>query len=169
MAKCLDSESVLEHTAFVALYSVKMCIDHKISDGEFLISMAKALLHDMEEVHTGDIATPTKYDNPDITEAIKKFERRAADRVAHEVFNSEFAYSMWSKSKDLNTVSGNIVLIADIAAVVHKIQKEVSLGNRTFLAYKSNILKALNDLQTDPRNRFAVDVLKLMDILETIV
>ena len=62
----LKSESVMEHTGFVCLFAYILCEKiNSVSDEEdklnIGIALEKAVIHDIDEVVTGDIPRPTKY------------------------------------------------------------------------------------------------------------
>ena len=105
----------------------------------------------MEEVITGDIPTPTKYHNPKITHEIKMFEAIAADEVANEYFG-EWSKTIWAEAKD-GSLEGDIMRIADTAAVVYKIKQEVALGNNSFNQYEENVWNALYEIKNSLTDR----------------
>ncbi len=159
---CTREESSLEHTAATGLIALKIA-----ADCPFEVNVArlltKALLHDMEETITGDIMTPVKYHNPEITKAIKDFEDESAKEVA-KVFG-DWAYEFWRDAKDV-TIEGQIVRIADKASVVYKYRQEIALGNSSFLQYEENIWNALHDIKMDVTTEFHPYIHQLMDILQ---
>ena len=122
-AYCHKEEFVLEHTAVVAIIALKMGMDLEVDIGSL---MKKAILHDMEEVVTGDVPSPTKYHNPALTDHFHRLERIAAHEVS-TVFGS-WSYNERRDAKD-ETIEGQIIRIADCAAVVFKITQELELGN----------------------------------------
>ena len=158
---CTKSESVLEHTGFVAMYSIHMCYKYGIDPGPVL---EKAILHDMEEVITGDIPTTTKYASDSISMSIKEIESDAALLISESLFFDN-AFDIWNASKDVDTESGAIVSIADAAAVVHKILQEVSIGNRRFLEFKGNILKSLSMKLGISDEKFDSDINNLINLI----
>ena len=140
-AYCQREENVLEHTAVVSIIALRIGQEVGADLGDLL---SRAILHDMEEMITGDIPTPTKYHNEDITREIKKFEEIAAIEVAARYFG-HWAFNLWSKAKD-DSLEGEIIKIADSLAVVYKIKQETDLGNPTFHTFKNNIHGALIEL-----------------------
>lgn len=161
---CTKAESVLEHTGFVAMYALSICYEHGISPS-FVIE--KAILHDMEEVITGDIPTTTKYLNKDIEDQIKSIESISAKKISDDVFFSR-AFHIWELSKDTNTESGAIVSISDSAAVVHKIIQEVSMGNLRFLEFKDNIVFALEGKLGICNSRFDRNINQLIEMVNSL-
>ena len=158
---CAREESSLEHTAAVALIALKIG-----SESNFDINVAelltRALLHDMEETITGDIMTPVKY-HPALRDAVKKMEREAAEEVG-PVFG-DWAFYYWEHAKD-DTVEGQIIRIADKAAVVYKYKQELALGNTSFAQYEENIWNALHEIKIGVYEEFHPFIHQLMDILQ---
>jgi 5'-deoxynucleotidase YfbR-like HD superfamily hydrolase len=160
---CTREESSLEHTAAVALIALKIgtSITIEVNTAELL---TKALLHDMEETITGDIMTPVKYANPEITAAIKKYEKECAAEVS-TIFGS-WSYYYWENSKD-DSIEGQIIKIADKASVVYKYRQEIALGNTSFLQYEENIWNALHQIKMEtPIEELHTIINELMDILQ---
>jgi 5'-deoxynucleotidase len=160
-ATCLRSESVLEHTGFVAVYSYQLALKHGVSIGDCL---EKAIVHDMEEVITGDIPTPTKYASDAMRESIATLETSAALAISKEVFSDQMFHA-WSNSKSLGRIEGQIVYLADLAAVVYKILAEEQLGNRTFEEYRIGIAARLyiaRDCVGDILNEDVDDLLRIL-------
>jgi len=160
-AYCAKNESVLEHTGFVALYSLSICYKYKIHPDQVLI---KALVHDVDEVITGDIPTPTKYANPKILSEIRKLEDDAAKLISDELFEGKI-FKKWKDSKDLNTDSGCIIAIADCAGVVYKIWQEVNVGNKSFLQFIVNIERALYSLYDNVKPIYRDEIKILLRLL----
>lgn len=160
-AHCNRPESVLEHTAVVAMYSLHLASKHEANIG---VVLQKAIIHDVDEIVTGDIPTPTKYANGDILHEIKKLERVAALEICNgSFFNGVF--HQWENAKDLSTESGCIIAIADHAAVVYKIKQEVEIGNRSFLEFRDNIHQALQRIKPKVWEQFIEDIDILIGIL----
>lgn len=161
---CAREESSLEHTAAVALIALKIS-DECVTEVNVARLLAKALLHDMEETITGDIMTPVKYHDPEITKAIKEYECEAAADVAENVFG-EWSYGFWLNAKD-DSIEGHIVRIADKASVVYKYRQELMLGNAGFAQYEENIWNALYEIKINtkfPELNPMID--QLMDYLQ---
>ena len=159
-AYCHKEESVLEHTAVVAIIALSIGSELGADSATLL---EKALLHDMEEVVTGDIPNPTKYHNSRITAEIKEFEDIAAQEIAERYFG-DWAYITWRSSKD-ETLEGEIVRIADAAAVVIKIQQEKQLGNMAFAAFEENVWNSLLQIKNDIKNECLIPYIH--DLMDT--
>ena len=137
-------ESVLEHTGFVSLmsYILVLEINSRQSAGHEPIPvvdvMEKALLHDIEEVVSGDVPRTTKYFSPQIRQNFEEVEEHG---IKHVLSNLGYAESSaigerilqaWKTSKDDS--SGLIVKISDLLAVVYKVWWEtIQMGNLNVL------------------------------------
>lgn len=138
MEKLFSRESVLEHLGMVSLVSLTLAVELQARGASVDLGavMTKAVVHDIDEVVTGDIARPTKYTNAASVRmfhelsgaAIEKVSgnlRAAGLKASAQVVKEEFVYA---KSND---VEGSIVALADILAVVGKVREEVIIrGNR---------------------------------------
>ena len=131
----LHPESVLEHTAFVCLFTYMVCekinskCPGKVDIGE---ALKKATLHDIDEVITGDIPRPTKYFSNDSKEIFDKIASNGINQIVKELELNDQESStrikdIWKSSKD--GLDGKIVALSDLAAVVYKIWEEVCLLN----------------------------------------
>ena len=141
-----------------------LAIKHGIDPGEVL---QKAMIHDIDEVVTGDIPTPTKYDNVGILGEIRKLERKAAGDICNRVFDGN-TFKLWDDAKDYKTDSGNIIAIADLAAVVYKIQQEVNRGNKSFILFIENIRDALMICRELSSSLYIDDIDELITTVEDI-
>ncbi len=77
-------ENVLEHTCEVAMIAHALCVIENTRYGGKLNpdrAASLALYHETGEVITGDLATPIKYFNQDISAAFKQIEAMAEQKV----------------------------------------------------------------------------------------
>ena len=165
----ITRESVLEHTAFVAIFSMSICarVGHDPST-----VLKRAAVHDIDEIITGDIPTTTKYANLEIQKAIREIEIKGAKKAITKLFtkHGDHIFEYWDDAKD-DTIDGWILRIADTGAVVYKMQQEASLGNRTLLKYRQRIRKVFLEMIKNKElqnNGLADVVIELADILESI-
>ncbi|MCP4256826.1 MAG: HD domain-containing protein [Planctomycetes bacterium] len=125
-------ESVLEHTGFVSICCLCICgvltkAGESINTG---LVLQRAAVHDLDEVITGDLPRPTKYDNEMLTGLIKILEEKNTMTIATDIFNDERIFDLWYNAKE-RSKEGFVVQIADAFAVVYKAWSEQTLyGNR---------------------------------------
>jgi 5'-deoxynucleotidase YfbR-like HD superfamily hydrolase len=135
--RLMAPENVLQHTGFVALASYFMALelnsvakdrDEIIPIGDLL---ARAIVHDLEEIAIGDIARPTKY-HDDETEAM--FHKLKIIAIRKVVTDLHFVPAVGKTILQTHELAkqgrvGFIVDLADKAAVVYKLWDECLLRN----------------------------------------
>ena len=86
--RLVQQESVMEHTGFVCLLAYILC-EHinKFSDEKIDTSSAlqKAVVHDIDEIITGDIPRPTKYYNKETRKAFETIEKAGVKKVGNNL------------------------------------------------------------------------------------
>lgn len=155
-------EDILSHTGSVTMLVASMVtnftsnIDLMIEnygtswtspDAELLISRAllKSVVHDVEEVITGDIVRPVKYHSPEMLEQFKSLESVAAQSVLKDLGFDSTAFTVWDTAK--SGLSGTFVKVADIISVVYKIYTEcVMCGTYSILKACPEMHKYLHEI-----------------------
>lgn len=120
--KRLVNESVAEHSFFVALIALEICIEKELDEATTLKCIIKALLHDMPEIEINDITYNVK-EKLNLREMLKTYE----DNFYKEKY--EKYYELMSNTDD-NEVN-NIVELADIYSVYQYATNELELGNKS--------------------------------------
>jgi len=139
MERLANRESVLEHLGQVVLTSLMLASEIRNRDSKVRIDlftvMARAAVHDTEEVITGDIARPTKYASRETQEMFRKLSASAVEDIASELSSRAdlpgFASVMRANHRNAKGagIEGCVVALADILAVVTKVWEEVILRN----------------------------------------
>jgi 5'-deoxynucleotidase len=142
----LKSESVMEHTGFVCLFTYTLCEEinsvssdaHKLDTGN---ALKKAIVHDVDEVITGDIPRPTKYYNEDSIALFEKMAEAGIDQIIKELNVEGLDMKTdWKQSK--SGKEGAIVAFADLSSVVYKLWEEIiMLGNRKLFRQAEEVSK----------------------------
>jgi len=135
------SEHVLE-TALIAnlLASIGNEFFNKNYNVEKITTVA--LFHDASEILTGDLPTPIKYYNDELTMAYKNIEKNAEKKLIKTL------------PKELQPIyegyfiENEIVKIADKLAAYIKCLKELNVGNKEFVQAEKNIKKALERIDS---------------------
>jgi len=145
-------ESLLEHIGFTAMFC--MIIGRRLRAQGHLVSMSSlleaAVIHDVEEILTGDLPRPTKYSDPQVKAGLKAYERRCVERL-QAVMKVEILKD-WENAKD-GDLEGRIVAVADIAAVVYKTMVEVAMfGNKSFLRVSEEIREEMERIISEINN-----------------
>lgn len=120
------AENVLEHSGFTALFCLLCNRKYNFGFGEGVL-LRRALLHDFDEIVTGDIPRPTKYFSDEIKEALDEVsEDFIVDNLDPLRLGQDF---FLAKDGEI----GQLVKLADFAAVAWKISEEIETGNRTVI------------------------------------
>jgi 5'-deoxynucleotidase len=161
MERPTERESVLEHTGFVALTCLVLVsginrieVDDPIDVGDLL---TRALIHDLEEVVTGDVARPTKYFCEEAVELFDRLSSLALDKVADKMkafpafAEVVLAYGPVTKAGR----PGTIVAIADVLAVVYMVWREVLIrGNVSMVRQAFTVENQLDALSVRVADHF---------------
>lgn len=146
----VEPETVSTHVTEVSImgYSLILRLNSQygedINVGEFL---EKTLVHDIDEVLTGDVPRSTKYYNQTILEELRRVADTAMDHLSKKCFSSDRVYKIWDESK--TGKSGVIVKLADMLSVAKKTLVEIEmLGNNYFLKVAYEVRQYLEELVT---------------------
>ena len=128
-------ESVLAHSGWVALWSLFIAQDLQQAVPTYVPDYAallpRALLHDLDEVGTGDIPRLTKYAHPELKTELDKFALQSVGQTRRDLgLVSERLETWYDTAKSWQgSVEQYIVLLADYAAVLYRVWDEVMLRN----------------------------------------
>lgn len=114
------------------------------SESSIATILRRALVHDLEEIITGDIARPTKYSSEDLSSMIKKLELSAADAVVNTYKLPDWTGS-WAEAKA--GPEGLIVKVADAMTVLLTCYREIILySNNHFKSVRENASDYVNNM-----------------------
>jgi len=145
-SRLVNNESVLEHSGFVSvmalfIYEELLLEGRKMDLGKLL---SKAIMHDIDEVSTGDIAMPVKYHSKEMRRIINEMEVDAVNELSLYISGSHRLFEIWSSSK--KGKEGSVVSLCDLLAVIYKISDEVAMrGNRTVIHILEKAEKSLGE------------------------
>src|SRR3990167_6610552 len=128
----IQDESVAEHSFGTALYCLVIGNELKLAGLELDVNLAvqRALVHDIEESHSGDFIRTFKHSDPELSKAID----RAAEKFAKSLFDemspkgSKNLLALWKNAKD-RTLEGMLVEFADFLSVLSYVIRESQMGN----------------------------------------
>ena len=157
------SESVAEHSFFVAAYVLKL---HDYYDFNLEKALKMAILHDFSEVYISDVPHPIKVKFPDVDNVLTNAEYN----VNKEHISEDFA-EMLKEFNDRTSPEGYAVALADIMSVLSYAKYEIELGNSKYMqnVYKDakeryiNLIYMMKDFQIDKSRdmvKFTIDFLK---------
>lgn len=121
----VSSESVAEHSFFVAAYVLKL---HDYYEFDLEKALRMALLHDFNEVFISDVPFPIKSKYKGLNKELEKAEYE----VNKEMISEEFANEM-KEFNDMSTPEGIIVELGDVLSVVSYSKHEIGLGNSAYM------------------------------------
>lgn len=142
-----DPESLGEHTNEVSMmsYLIAQKMNKMYSEGiDIGVLLEKCLLHDADEVITGDVPRNTKYATTTVRIELNVVANKAV-RMIEDSTECDGMLSTWEDSK--NGKEGVILKITDMLCVAKKCITEVELrGNLSFLKVATELEKHLNRL-----------------------
>lgn len=155
------TENVSEHSLQVAFVAHALAIiKNKRFNGNVnpeRIALL-AMYHDASEVLTGDLPTPTKYYNPQITSEYKKIEKIAQHKLINMLpkelqddFKTLIDDDYYAEDEK------SIVKQADALCAYLKTIEELSAGNNEFRLAEQRLKKTLSDRNT-PEMDYFLDV-----------
>lgn len=142
-------ENVQEHSLQVAMFAHCLAlIENKRYGGALdpLHVMAIAVYHETGEVITGDLVTPIKYYNPQITQAYKEVEK-VAEETMIAMLPEEFQADYRELIQPNNEYEAKIVKAADTLAAYAKCIEELKTGNIEFAKAKETVLARLHEME----------------------
>jgi 5'-deoxynucleotidase len=155
------TENVSEHSLQVAFVAHALAvIKNKKFNGDVnpeRIALL-AMYHDVSEVITGDLPTPTKYYNPQITIEYKKIEKIAQHKLLNmlpEELQDDFKTLI--DDDFYSEVEKNIVKQADALCAYLKTIEELSAGNNEFKLAEQRLKETLSE-RNSPEMDYFLDV-----------
>ncbi len=144
------TENICEHSLFVAMLAhALVTISNKRFDTNLNAEHAAmlALYHDASEIITGDMPTPIKYFNPEISDAYKQVERVAEQKLVSYLpddLKDEFSSLLTVSEDDMQYTE--FIKAADKLSALIKCIEELKLGNREFSKAFESIKTNLEDM-----------------------
>ncbi|OOF65780.1 5'-deoxynucleotidase [Rodentibacter sp. Ppn85] len=139
----IEKENLAEHSLQVAFVAQALAIiKNKFFDGrvnpERIAVMA--MYHDTSEIFTGDLPTPIKYFNPEITQAYKQIES-AAELHLISLLPQELQgdFAPYLDSETFSDEEKHLVKQADLICAYIKAQFELENGNQEFKVAKTRL------------------------------
>lgn len=142
----VSEESVAEHSFYTTFYAMLIAQDlARFTDGprpNILMALQKAIVHDVEESHSGDFIRMFKHSCPDLKRAIDRAGEVFAGKVFSELSKGDALNlaEYWRTAKN-EKLSGRIVSLADFLSVLAYVGGECRRGNRAILEDSRDSLK----------------------------
>lgn len=142
-------ESVAEHSFYTAYYVSLLCdilgrVDIEVNR-EKAITMA--LIHDTEEMFSGDILTPFKHYSKEVKETIQKVNREVIPQMYEGLPEDmkEKYITLWNEDSKGESMEAQVVKVADRLSLLSKCAEEVKVGNGFFENIYKTQFKLLYD------------------------
>lgn len=163
MTRLATRESVLEHLAFVTILATALAREVNFAGGSMDVGKVsrRAMIHDLDEVVTGDCPRPVKYHSREVREMFRKMEEWGVDKtLANMRLSDELTRAIktdYVEAKDGR--EGLIVSMADAMAVVYKTWDEVLVrGNLAMVGHARAMIPQLDELRAKISSAFVNEV-----------
>lgn len=153
-----QNENICEHSLQVAMFTHCMILMHNEKYKDNLSADRGAVLaiyHDSSEIITGDLPTPVKYYNPDITKAYKEVENIAEQQLVNMLPKSlQKYYSDILHYSEEDKELWKYVKAADKISALTKCITEMNMGNSEFSDAFYTLKKSIADMDMPVANEF---------------
>lgn len=142
---CAEDENVMEHTEQTAIIAHALAtIKNEIFGGGVNVErvLLYALYHETSEVITGDLPTPVKYYDDDVSHSFKNLENVACEKIL-SALPSELKNKFSEAIFPIEGEEKALVKRADKIAAYVKCLIELKLGNKEFKKAKLSIEKEI--------------------------
>lgn len=140
------SHHIIEVQLVALLIAAELEIENILVNKETLL--LKSLLHDMDEVITGDFPRPVKYWSESIRSQIEAVSTETVKTLSDKEFGSDEIFNIWMDSK--KGPEGMIVKVADLLVVAKKsLEETLIFSNKTYLKVLKEVIDYLSNLDLD--------------------
>lgn len=114
-------------------------------DSEKAITMA--LVHDMDEIFSGDILSPFKHHSKEVNDAIRRVNRASIKEVFRDLPPrlARHYERLWNEESESKTLEAQIVKMADRLTLLAKCGEEIEGGNEFFREIYDRVYKKLQE------------------------
>lgn len=149
------AENVAEHSLMVAYIAHALAVLRNERGGSVSVErvLLLAIYHDVSEIQTGDMPTPVKYANPDITRAFKEIEHASKKRLyglLPEHMRSAYEEPLFGAGGE----EAAIVRAADKIAALLYCTSELAAGNSEFSVAARSLRRIVDDLELPEVDEF---------------
>lgn len=143
LMRSVRDENVMEHSESVALLTHALCIIHNELFPSAPVNAEKAALyavyHETSEVMTGDLPTPIKYFNRQITGAYKTLEKSACEKMLRSLPEGMSEALRPYVLPDEESEEYRLMKAADRLSAYVRCVEELKSGNNEFSRAKASI------------------------------
>lgn len=121
----IKSESIAEHSFFVAYNILKIGYDYKLPSEVINEAVSMAIAHDYPEIFTSDIPHDCKQSSPELRKILLGIELKFLEEQMPELVES------YKKLDKPNSLAALLVDLGDAISVLQYSNREIELGNST--------------------------------------
>ena len=162
-----ESENLDSHSKEVAVIAHALAVIGNVRLGKNYNADRAAVLglyHDAQEIITGDLPTPVKYQNPKILDAYKEIENSATERLVSMLpddLKNEFMCALTGENdKDLLP----LVKAADKLSALIKCIEERKAGNMEFKEAERSTRERIAELNLEEANVFLNEFIEAFEL-----
>ncbi|WP_028117438.1 5'-deoxynucleotidase [Ferrimonas senticii] len=159
---CVKPENVAEHSHQVAIVAHLLAvIKNRKFDGDLSPEKAAtiALYHECSETWLGDIVSPVKYSNPQITKEFKLLEQAAEQQcLASLPLELQADFADLVIQQNIDPTYAQLVKAADIICAYLKAKDELAHNNHEFDHVVAKMEPKLEQLRQQPEVAYFLDV-----------
>ena len=157
LMRSTTGENIMEHSQQVSMLAHALAVINNVvfkGDANPEKAACYAMYHEASEVITGDLPTPIKYYNKELTDAYKELEALATERLNNMLPEElKSAYSEYL-TPDKDCIESKLVKIADKLAAYLKCVEEIRCGNKEFVKAEKSIKSALKAFKSQELDYF---------------
>jgi putative hydrolase of HD superfamily len=143
-----QNETVAEHGFYVALIGRAICgiLEEQGIRINTQKVLEKALIHDIEEMFSGDIIQPFKYSDPSLKKLIDQLNTKSVDKAFEGLPKKLVKHfkNLWNDYKDEKSFEDEVVKIADRLSIIALCLEQIKLGNKFMVEVLKNGLRLLS-------------------------
>lgn len=152
--KHIQSESVAEHSYYVALFSMLICDEYHLSDEIKFLALQKAILHDAPEIELNDITYNVK-ERLNLRPMLKEYE--------DEFYEKNYPFYAKMMKDDSDSLENLVWRFADTLSVLQFCINEKDIGNNDVCINEIylNSIERINDMQEKMQKKLKCNYLLL--------
>ncbi len=166
LMRSVTEENIMEHSFMVTTVAHALALIRKEIFGkevDLYKTLTYAQYHETGEVITGDLPTPIKYFNENITQAYKDLEVKSCEKLIKKLPEELQETYTQMIFPDKESVEAKIVKQADRICALIKCIEEIRAGNSEFKKAKLSILKDINKFESEECKYFIDNILPSFD------
>lgn|SRR3990167_5492725 len=163
-SRAIITENVTEHTFYVVIICLFIAEHLELEVEDKYELLKRAIIHDMEELFTGDIIRPIKHADNNTKNAIHKLGGDYLKKLLNDIIpkKSGELFLSWDKAK--SGFLGRILKFSDYLSAIGYVYEEAFSGNILILRSTNDLLEMINLFKTDEYD-FIIDLVWEVDKL----